>query len=595
MLFFLKEHRVKIFIVFILSLLQTFVAGLSNFLIGRLLSMFSTAGLGEMIGENSITDKIQNFFTEIAHDANQLQFLLNLGYVLVVLIVVKNAISLLRRLTNAKVEIGLTQSIQRRLYEKMLHIPVSYFSKKKTGYLYSVLITDIAKINSSLRVAASTLIHEPITIIVYLYMMLMISWKVTLASMIVLPFAAVIIDQISKSIRRKAKRTLREYDVLLTDLTDMLGGVRSIKLFNAEPQFLRNYDAKAKKYFRLSFIQRAFGMMNMPLMDVIAHIAMVIIVAIGGFYVLEEKSMSSSDMYALMVFLLNLMQPIRALAKVPNEIQIGIVSGERVFDVLDNEDESDQFGKTPKQSFDSNLSFQSVDFDYGEANEFSLRDLSFEVKKGETVAFVGSSGAGKSTLFNLIAGFNRVQNGTIAIDGTPIGELALEDFRRLISVVSQDTFLFNTTVKENVTMSADTVSDDDILRALELSYAKEFVDDMEEGSATEVGDKGTKLSGGQKQRLTIARALVKNSPILLLDEATSALDSESEKHIQHAFDELIKDKTVLVIAHRLSTIKNADRIIVMDRGKIVETGTHKSLIEKGGIYNKLYQIQYEND
>jgi subfamily B ATP-binding cassette protein MsbA len=595
LLVFLKEHQWKIFIVFLLSAAQTFIGGLTQFLTARIISSFSDKSVSDISQGSSISDAIQAYISAFASDSDPLQYLLNIAYLLIILVVLKNIFSLFRRIVNAKVEIGITKSIQRRLYTKMLHIPVSYFSEKKSGYLYSVLITDIGKINASLRVVASTLIIEPISIVVYLSMMLMISWKVTIASFIVLPFAAIIIDKISKSLRRKAKRTLREYDTLLTDLTDMLNGIRSIKLFNSEENFLSNYDKKAEKYFRLSFIQRAFAMMNMPLMDIIAHIAMVIIIAIGGFYVLEEKSMSSTDMLTMIFFLISILQPIRNLAKVPNEIQLGIVSGERVFDVLDKADESDSFGKTEKKSFEDSLAFNHVEFNYGDAKEFSLRDISFDIKKGETVAFVGSSGSGKTTLFNILAGFNSPQSGSITLDGQNINELALGDFRKLISVVSQDAFLFNTSIKENITMSEKAISDSEIDKALSLSNSSEFLEKLEAGLDTEVGDKGAKLSGGQKQRLTIARALIKDSPILLLDEATSALDSESEKQIQHAFDELIKDKTVLVIAHRLSTIKNADRIIVMDQGQIVEEGNHESLLKKMGIYQKLYNIQYAND
>lgn len=591
---YLKGEYWLIAFVLIFSILENILASIVNFVIAYILTFFgqNSPTLDIKSDDFSLIQKINIWIQDVSSGNDTFHVLINLSLLMLILVIFKNLLAISKRIVNARIEINLLIKLQRALYEKILKLPMFYFIKEKSGHILSVLINDIGSINNTLRIVAVTLINEPVTIITYLFFMFALNWKITLFSLAAVPIIAIVVDKIAKSLRRKATRTISQLDNLITELNDTIQGIKAIKSFGSEETQMKNYDQSAGQYYRLSFIQRIFAMLNMPIMDIIAYAVMGSIIVLCGFYIFVEQSLSQNDVLALILFFIQIMQPIRNLANIHNDIQLGIISGERVLKVLEEKEESQHFSVQHINAFNEKIEFKNLSFAYEDESSFALKNINFEVNKHETVAIVGVSGSGKSTLFSLLSGFNKCDSGQILIDGISIYDCDLISYRKLLSIVSQDTYLFNKDISFNISMGDDAVNQEKIIEAARFANIHDFIESLDGNYETIAGDKGAKLSGGQRQRISIARAFLKNAPILLLDEATSALDSESERKIQHAIENLIQNKTVLIIAHRLSTIINADRIIVMHNGEIVEIGTHMELLSKNSHYKKLYDLQF---
>ena len=505
---------------------------------------------------------------------------------------IKNIFLYLKNISLTYIQFNLITGLRNRIYGHLHSMSLSYFDKARSGELTSIVINDV----SNMRVAFGTSFHklfvEPINIVVFVALLIIINVKLALVAAIIVPLTGATIIAIGKSIRRKSKRTAEKIARIMNIMTENLNSIRVVKAFAMESHETERFHKEQKRYYQLLLKRAKLRLISSPLTETIGAIIGVTLLWIGGRDVLVNAGMNSEDFIRFILILFSVLGPVRLLSNVSMELQKGVASAERVFDVLDTP--SAIVSKSDAEqitAFNERISFDQVSFHY-EGSDTVLDDISFELKKGTILALVGPSGAGKSTIADLIPRFYDVNSGRITIDGKDICDIELNSLRRLMGIVSQETILFDDTIRSNITYGINSTDEDQLKAVARTANALDFILEQPQGFDTVIGEKGVRLSGGQRQRIAIARAVLKNPPILILDEATSALDTESERLVRSALETLIADRTVLVIAHRLSTIQKADMIIVMDEGRIVEQGNHDNLVAKKGLYSKLHKNQF---
>ena len=511
---------------------------------------------------------------------------------IMVIFLTKNVFLYMKNFFMTLVQFHLITELRNRLYKHFNTLSFSYFDQKKSGELTSIVINDVANLRRALGSSFHQLLVEPINLLAFILLLFVISWKLALLSIIILPIAGLTILSIGRSIRRKSKRTAAMIAGITNIITETLSSIRVVKAFAMEGYEVQRFFKETHHYFQLILRRAKLGLLASPITETLGVMIGVLLLWVGGIEVLSGEGLTPEDFLRFILLLFAMMDPLRKLSKVNVALQTGAASAERVFSILDTPPTIvDKADAVKIDSFKEKIRFKNVSFRY-ESDDKVLKDISFKIEKGSIVALVGSSGAGKSTLADLIPRFYDVNNGGITIDGHDVRDLSLNSLRRLMGVVTQETILFNDTVRANIAYGQKNVNDEQVILAAKAANALEFINDLSEGFDTVIGEKGVKLSGGQRQRLAIARAIMKNPPILILDEATSALDTESERLVQKALETLMANRTVLVIAHRLSTVTNADKIILLDKGEIKEIGTHNELMEKEGFYSNLYKIQF---
>ena len=511
---------------------------------------------------------------------------------IMVVFLTKNVFLYMKNFFMTLVQFHLITELRNRLYKHFNTLSFSYFDQKKSGELTSIVINDVANLRHALGSSFHQLLVEPINLLAFILLLFVISWKLALLSIIILPIAGLTILSIGRSIRRKSKRTAAMIAGITNIITETLSSIRVVKAFAMEGYEVQRFFKETHHYFQLILRRAKLRLLASPITETLGVMIGVLLLWVGGIEVLSGEGLTPEDFLRFILLLFAMMDPLRKLSKVNVALQTGAASAERVFSILDTPPTIvDKADAVKIDSFKEKIRFKNVSFRY-ESDDKVLKDISFEIEKGSIVALVGSSGAGKSTLADLIPRFYDVNNGGITIDGYDVRDLSLNSLRRLMGVVTQETILFNDTVRANIAYGQKDVIDEQVIPAAKAANALEFINDLSEGFDTVIGEKGVKLSGGQRQRLAIARAIMKNPPILILDEATSALDTESERLVQKALETLMANRTVLVIAHRLSTVTNADKIILLDKGEIKEMGTHNELMEKEGFYSNLYKIQF---
>jgi len=413
-------------------------------------------------------------------------------------------------------------------------------------------------------------------------------------AIVILPLAGIAIVTIGRSIRRKSRRTQSKIAEIMQILTETLSSIRIVKAFVNEKEEVKKFTGESQNYFNLLLQRARLDLISGPVTESFGVIIGVVLLWYGGMEVLSNEGLSAEDFIRFIVILFSILGPIKQMSNVNIKIQMGAASAERIFGLLDTPPEIvEKADAVDLGEFRQSIEFDRVHFEYNDGDERVLDEVSFTINKGEVVAMVGPSGSGKSTIADLIPRFYDVSRGTIRIDGHDIRETTLASIRGNMGIVTQEVILFNDTIRNNIAYGQPNVSEEAIRQAADAANATTFIEETTHEFDTLIGERGVNLSGGQKQRLAIARALLKNPPILILDEATSALDTESEKMVQRAIEVLIKDRTALVIAHRLSTVQNADKIIVLEKGEIIEVGSHIDLYNKGGLYRRLYDIQFE--
>lgn len=488
---------------------------------------------------------------------------------------------------------GVVKDLRNEFNAKLLRLPISLISEERKGDLLARFSGDVAEIEYSIINLLESLIKNPILIIIYLIALFAISWELTLFVLIVLPIAGYVMGAVGKRLKRDSLEGQTQWGRLMSMVEETLSGLRIIKAFNAEQQISHRFTKANEQYRRtISQVYARQGLAH-PMSEFLGTTAIAIILWYGGNLIFAGDSTITADafIYYLVVFY-SIINPAKELSRASYSIQKGLASMTRIQTILDYPERITDPAEPLPVTFERSISYEDVSFRYEEP--WVLHNLSLTIPKGQMVALVGASGAGKSTLVDLLPRFYDVTSGRITIDGTDIRQVRASELRELIGYVNQTPILFNDTIRNNITFGMErAVSDEEIRTAAEAANATEFIDQLPEGLEYNIGDGGSKLSGGQRQRLSIARALLKDSPILILDEATSALDNVSEQLVQEAIQRLVSDRTTIVIAHRLSTIMHADLICVMQEGQIVEQGTHAELLERGGLYAQLYQIQFK--
>ena len=452
------------------------------------------------------------------------------------------------------------------------------------------MLGDVGEVQNSFFLVLEMAVKEPMTIIFSIIMMFSFSWKLTLFVFIFIPISGFIISKIGKSLKAKSLKAQYEGGYLISIVEESLSGLKVVKSYNAEDTFRGKFGGSIDRLIKLSISIGTKNNLAAPMSEFMGIVTIAVLLWFGGNLVLVDKSLEGPVFLAFMGLAYNILTPAKAISKASYAVKNGLAAADRVFEILEEENTiTSKENAVVKTEFTDKISIENINFRYEDENV--LKNFSIEVPKGKTVALVGQSGSGKSTIANLLTRFYDVNEGSIKIDGIDIKDMNIHSVRGLMGLVTQDSILFNDTIKENILIGKPDATDAEIVEALKIANAFEFVNDLPEGINTNIGDAGGKLSGGQKQRLSIARAVLKNPPIMVLDEATSALDTESEKFVQVALENMMQNRTSIVIAHRLSTIQKADNIIVMHRGEIVEQGTHDELLAKSGTYHKLVMMQ----
>jgi subfamily B ATP-binding cassette protein MsbA len=485
---------------------------------------------------------------------------------------------------------GVLKDIRNDLYKKTLELPISYFSEKRKGDIMARIGTDVLEIQHSFLSILEMLVREPLTIIFTIVAMLLISAKLTLFVFIFIPISGYIISLIGKSLKRQSDSVQKEQGYFLSLIEETLGGLKVIKAFNGEKGFNNKFQKSTKRFYNYSNSLLNRTNLASPTSEFLGIGVIAVLLWYGGRLVLVDQSLDGEDFIAYMGLAYNILTPAKAISKASYGVKKGNAAAERVLEIIETENPlADKPHAETISDFNQEIVFDNISFSYGD--DYVLEDFNLKVPKGQSVALVGQSGSGKSTLANLTSRFYDVNKGTITIDGKNIKDLTKDSVRSLMGLVTQDSILFNDTVARNIALGNPEADQGAIEAAAKVANAHEFISGLPNGYETNIGDGGGKLSGGQKQRVSIARAVLKNPPIMILDEATSALDTESERLVQQALENMMKNRTSLVIAHRLSTIQKADNIVVMEKGKIMEQGTHQELLAKNGVYKKLVDMQ----
>ena len=541
---------------------------------------------------------LKQFFSEYSgYYMNQLSQTEGPVYVLAISCVVfivaflfRNIFSFLSETCLVDLRSGVTRDLRVDIHNKIIDLPVAYFTEKRKGDMINRISSDVNEVESNILNSFVELVRSPIMIIVFVTFLFTISYQLTIFAILVFPIMGTIISLIGKSLKKAAEHAQDELSNIIAYVDETLTSLKIIKIFNAEDQVKGRFDTSInlyRKYLQKVMKKRALAS---PTSEFLGAITIGLIVFFGGKLSLEGNGLSGSEFIFYIATFYTLLDPIKRFSKALSDVQKGEVSAKRIFDVLDSDVSiKDLPNAKGIDAFEDKLEFRNVTFGYGKHNV--IENFNLIINKGETVALVGQSGSGKSTLANLITRFWDVKSGEILIDGIDIKHVKLNDYRTLFGLVTQDSILFNDTIFNNIALGDKNPSQEKVEHAAQIANAEEFIVKMPEKYQESVGEGGGKLSGGQKQRLSIARAVYKNPPIMVLDEATSALDTKSEKLVQVALNNMMQNRTSLVIAHRLSTIQQADKIVVMDAGKIIEQGSHSSLIEKNGVYANLVNMQ----
>jgi ATP-binding cassette, subfamily B, bacterial MsbA len=506
----------------------------------------------------------------------------------------KNVFSYVGRLLAQLLNQSIVRDLRNTCFRHILLLPVGYHDRNRSGNLVSLVVNDITQINYSLTNTLSSLVMEPLRLISFIGILFVINYKLTILVFAIYPLLVYLIGQIGKSVRRRARRELESFSGMLSVLTETIAGVRAVKMFNMNEVENAKFRNENETYAQRALKSVATQAILSPMTETLGVLVTVTLIWYGGREALfGHSAFTAEDFFRFIFFLFSSYTPIKNLASANNSIQSGIAGAQRVFAMLDSPPEPIQSSvSAPKPVFRESVSFEHVDFTYPGTETRVLHDVSFTARKGQVIAIVGSSGSGKSTILDLLPRFYDVESGSIKIDGLETRQMNLAGLRDLFGIVSQETILFNDSVKNNIAYGSAGASPAAIRQAAESANALEFIEAMPEGMNTPIGERGVTLSGGQRQRLSIARALLRNPQILILDEATSALDTESERLVQAAINNLISNRTTFVVAHRLSTIQHADHILVIEAGRIVEAGSHQELFDRNGRYRYFHDMQF---
>ena len=542
---------------------------------------------------DSIKENFYFFISKTVEEAGKVEALMMICILVLSMFFLKNLFRYLALYFLTPIRNGIIHDLRMDLSKKLLSLDISFISSKRKGDLTSRMTSDLVEIEWSVMGTLEMFFKDPISIIIFLSTLIFISPFLTVFVVVLFPLAGILIGYIGKSLKSSSKKGQNQLAQIMSIIDENIFGLRIIKAFNAENYINSKFEKNSEKYrTTMTSILRKKDLSS-PMSELLSTVVMVIVMWFGGQLVLsEQSSLSPQEFIGYILIFSQIIPPVKSLTTSYYYIQKGSAAAERVYEILETDNKIKNIDN-PKEilKLEKSISFNIKSFKYENLNVLS--NLNFKINKGEKVALVGQSGGGKSTIVDLLARFYDVSDGKIDIDNINIKDLHIDSLRKLISIVSQESILFNDTIYNNIKLGNLNSSKEEVIQAARAANAEEFILKCENGYDTNIGNAGEKLSGGQKQRISIARAILKNPDILILDEATSSLDSESEKLIEDALSNLMKSRTSLVIAHRLSTIENADKILVINNGEIIEKGTHQELLQKSGVYKKLYDIQYK--
>ncbi len=548
---------------------------------------------GQAPGLARLKDLFQARTYSLLIGKSKLDSLKRLCFAILLIIFLKNLFFYLQAYFMAFLKQGIVKDVRDALFRHLQSLSLHYFHGRRTGRLISRVTNDTVALQDTINVSFSTLIRDPLLILVYLTIVILINWKLTLVVLAVLPFSLLVISKIGRKLRKYSVRSLEKMGNITSILQETFSGIRVVKAFGMEKVEISKFTSETGRYFRTMLKMVRVRTLAGPVNEFLGIAAGVVILWYGGRQVLRGEMMAPEDFMTYVFAIFLLMQPIKSLAKVHNQIQQGLAAAQRIFAVLDTVPRiQESSAAVDVRDFRDSIRFRDLVFQY-DTGERVLDHIDVEIHQGEIVALVGASGVGKSTLADLLPRFYDPQEGAVELDGVDLRQITISSLRGLLGIVTQETILFNDTVFNNIAYGSVRATRKLVEEAAGAANADEFIRGLSEGYETFIGDRGAKLSGGQRQRIAIARALLKDPKILILDEATSALDSESEISVQQALEKLMKDRTTLVIAHRLSTVQNADRIIVLEKGTVVQEGSHEDLIRQEGVYKKLYELQFQ--
>ena len=594
---FVPPYKSKIVFNFIFNLLGAIFGAFSfALLIPALEVLFETREAIVIKPEFTLTvDSLKDFFnfyvSQIIEGYGKHNALIFIGVFLVIAVFLKVGFTYLASYVMISLRNGIVLDIRSEIYNKMIKLPLGFFSEEKKGDVMARTTNDVQEVENSIANSLEMMFKNPVIILISLLVMIYMSWSLTLFVFIMLPFTGVIIGRIGRSLKRVSVKGQNKLGEILSIIEEDLSGLRVIKAFNAEQKAIDRFEKENSNY--RSIMNRLMWRRHLahPVSEFLGTIVIIVVLWYGGRLILSgEGSLTAAEFMGYLVFFYSIINPAKAFSTALYSIEKGMASMNRIDKILlfDNEIENNPNAEQV-DSFNTEIEYRNVTFKY--EKEKVLRDINLKVSKGKKIALVGQSGSGKTTMVDLLPRFWDVTEGGIFIDGKDIRNIKLYDLRNLMGNVNQEPILFNDTFHNNIAFGVVRATEEEVITAAKIANAHEFIINTENGYQTNIGDRGDKLSGGQKQRISIARAILKNPPILILDEATSALDTESEKLVQGALENLMKNRTSLVIAHRLSTIKNADMICVLHKGRIVETGNHDELIAQKGRYYKLHHMQ----
>ena len=588
---YLRPHRARMAGAISANMLAAVLDGFTlALLIPFLNTLFDQAPLP--LGGSGLSDLLRNTVGLLLDPADKMGSLRRVILIVIGLLLVKNFLSWFAAQLGASLQEYVTRDLRQSVYAHIAHLPLSYFQRTKTGQILSRVIVDTAETRLVITQMVTSSLQNLALVISYFVFLFLISWEMTLMAFVIVPVLGGALSPLLRKLRKGNRRKGTQQGEMTSVVQETVSGIRLVKSFGAEKVEVRRFAEASDRFAKLSVRLTRIAQLAAPVTEVIGTTVATILLWLGAREVLVERNMTGADLIAFLLYALRMLQPIKQLSQLPTTAQSSLAAAERIFEVMDAPSESQtDTGTIQTAKFEREIRFENVSFAYEQAPVLS--SISFAAKKGEVVALVGPSGAGKSTLVDLIPRFYPVEEGRITIDGVDTRNYTLPALRSLTGIVSQDTVLFNDTVRNNIAYGSERVyTDAQVEAAARAANAHRFIAELPDGYSTLLGERGTRLSGGQRQRLAIARALLRDPPILILDEATSALDTESERLVQEAVDRLLEGRTVFVIAHRLSTVVHADQILVLDKGEIIERGTHAGLLAAGGAYHRLYSLQF---
>ena len=531
-----------------------------------------------------------NYFVTTKKASGSDDVLIFMVSIIIITFLLKNIFNYLSMFFITFLRNGVVKNIRNDIYEQMIKLSLSFYSEKKRGDIVARISSDVQELDNSFLSIFELIVKDPLMVLFTLISMFLISPKLSLFVIIFIPICGFVISVVGKSLRKKSLKVQKEQGQFISLVDETLSGMKILKIFNSEKKFFKKFTDSTNRLYKFSNSVLNRKNLASPLSEFLGISSIAGVLWFGGIMVLKENSLDASAFIVYLGLAYNILTPAKSLSRATYKVKKASAAAERIFHIIDNKTMVVEDKNAHNiESFSSGIEINNITFSY--EDETVVDGLNLKIPRGKSFALVGQSGSGKSTLANLICRFYDVKSGSINVDGINIKNLKKDALRNLIGLVTQDSILFNDSIKNNLLIAKPEATNEEIIECLKVANAWEFVRKMPEQIDSNIGDSGNKLSGGQKQRLSIARAVLKNPPILVLDEATSALDSESEKLVQNALENLMKNKTSLVIAHRLSTIQNADKIIVLEKGKIIESGVHKELMKNDGIYSNLVKMQ----